>query len=82
MNNNYKYFLYSEDQFNEKNTILSKMGKTFTPGIVVTNGQRVRYTQLSDKPSIPRFIDTVIVAEGDINEFTFTEPIVAKKRGN
>lgn len=78
----YKYFLYSDEQLKEKTEILAKTGKTFTPGTVVVNGTRQKFTQLSDKPTLGRFIDTKIVAEGYVDKFTFTEPIIAKKRGN
>lgn len=74
------YFLYSEEQLKEKNKILSKLSKEFKPGIVVVNGKREPYTQLSDKPSIQRFVDCKIVAEGDPKKITYTEPKVEVKR--
>lgn len=76
----YKYFLYSNEQFKEKNEVLAKAGKTFTAGEVVTNGKRMKFTQISDKPVIPRFIDTEIVAQGEISQFTYTDPVVSKRK--
>lgn len=78
--NNYKYFLYSAEQLKEKQEVLAKVGKLFTPGTVVVNGTRKNYTQLSDTPNLPRFIDTVIVAEGDITNITYTKTQVTKRR--
>lgn len=74
-----KYFLYSQEQFNEKNEIMGKLGKSFVPGTVVVNGERKKYTQLSEKASIDRFVDTKIVAQGDPNTFTYTKPTFSTK---
>ena len=78
----YMYFLYSEEQFKEKNEILIKAGKSFETGTVVVNGNRKKFTQLSSNPKLPRFIDTTIVAEGYIDQFIYNEPKVVKRRGN
>ncbi len=78
----YKYFLYSEIQINEKNNILSKSAKEFVPGNVTVNGRRVKFTQISDSPNMPRYIDTKIVAQGEESEMTYVNPsttIKAKK---
>lgn len=69
----YKYFLYSEEQLNEKNEILAKQNKTFVPGVVVVNGTRQNFTQLSDSNNM-RYIDTKVVAEGDIKKITYQKP--------
>ena len=55
-----KYFLYSDEQIREKNLILARTGKTFVPGVITQNGKRVKFTQLSDKPTMQRFVDTRI----------------------
>jgi hypothetical protein len=75
----YKYFLYSELQINEKNNILSRSGKEFVPGIVTVNGRRVKFTQLSDSPAMPRYIDTKIVAQGELEEMTVVNPTTCLK---
>ena len=76
------YFLYSDEQIAEKNNILSSTGKKFVPGTVVVNGKRTKFTQLSDSASISRFIDTKIVASGELSEFTYQEPSTTIKKGN
>lgn len=73
------YFLYSQEQLNEKNAILNKSGKEFVPGTVVLGGVKRNFTTLSSKSEIPRFFDTQIVARGEISNFTYTLPIVKKK---
>lgn len=70
----YKYFLYSNEQLNQKNEILKKVGKSFEAGTVLINGTRKKFTYISDKPTIPGFIDSEVVAEGDIDTYVFTKP--------
>ena len=76
------YFLYSEEQIAEKNNILISTGKKFVPGTVVVNGKRTKFTQLSESASISRFIDTKIVASGELSDFTYQEPSTTIKKGN
>ena len=68
------YFLYSEEMVKEKNAILARQNKFFQPGSVVVNGESKQYTYLSKNESIPRFIDTKIVASGRKEDFKYTEP--------
>lgn len=75
-----KYFLYSDEQIKEKNSILSKSGKKFVPGFVTVGGKRVKYTQLSDTANMKRYIDTKIVASGDLNNFSYTKPTTTLNR--
>lgn len=82
MANNYRYFLYSDEQVKEKNEILSSTGKSFECGTVVVNGSRKKFSQMSTEPTMDRFIDTVIVAEGDKDSFIYSMPKNIKKRGN
>lgn len=78
----YRYFIYSEEQIKEKNEILDKTEKQFEPGIVVVNGERKRFTQLSKTPTLNRYFDAEIVAEGEIDNFVYSMPKSIKKRGN
>lgn len=78
----YVYFLYSEEQFKEKNEILLKTGKAFEVGTVVINGTRKKFTQISTKSTIPRFIDTKIIAQGYLDTFTYTEPSISRRASN
>lgn len=82
MADKYMYFLYSDEQIKEKNQILSTTNRVFEPGTVVVNGTRKKFTQLSDKPTIPRFIDSKIIAEGYVDQFTFTDTKVSPRKGN
>ena len=82
MADKYVYFLYSDEQFREKNKILEKTGKVFEPGTVIVNGTRQKFTQINTTPTLPRFIDAKVVAEGYSDQFTFTDTRVMSKRGN
>jgi hypothetical protein len=70
----YRYFLYSEEQFKEQNSILKNTGKQFVAGTVIVNGARKKYTQLSSTPTIERYIDATIVTEGELSEITYIAP--------
>ena len=76
------YFLYSREQITEKNKVLSPQGKKFKPGIVIINNRRVEFTQLSSSPDMPRFIDTKIIASGEVSSFTYTLPKAVLKEAN
>ena len=78
----FKYFLYSDEQIAEKNKILSRFGKKFYPGVVSTNGSMKKFTQLSDKPDMPRFVDTRIVASGELSTMVYKAPTEEVKTGN
>ena len=67
----YVYFLYSETQEKERNTIENKLGRVFVPGVVIVNGQRNYFTELSRK-NTNRYADTKVVAEGWRSKMTFT----------
>lgn len=67
----YVYFLYSETQEKERNTIENKLGRVFVPGVVVVNGQRNYFTELSRK-NTNRYADTKVVAEGWRSKMIFT----------
>jgi len=75
----YKYFLYSQDQIKEKDNVLKSSGKVFVPGTVVVNGVKRQFTQLSNDPTMPRFIDTKIIAQGEMSSFTYTLPKSEKR---
>ena len=77
--NKYIYFLYSEEQIKEKNEILAKHGKVFVPGTVYVGSSRLSFSQLSEKDSMPRFIDTRIVAKGYKNQMKYDMPKTSRK---
>ncbi len=76
------YFLYSDEQLEEKNKILSKNSKRFMPGTVVVDGVRKKYTQLSTNPSMSRFVDTQLIASGELSTFTYEPPTNISAEGN
>ena len=76
----YKYFLYSKDHLDEQTSILEKRSKVFIPGVVVVNGARKQFTQISSSPTMERFIDTKIVAEGEESTFKYEKPRIERKR--
>lgn len=67
----YVYFLYSETQEKERKAIEARMGKLFIPGVVVVNGQRSNFTELSRKNN-NRYSDTRVVAEGWKSKMVYT----------
>ena len=73
------YFLYSDEQVKEKNNILAKIGKEFVPGIVVVNGTRKKFSQISKDHKSARYIDTIVVAEGIVGNMTYTDATTRKK---
>ena len=68
-----KYFLYSSEQLKMRKSVESKMGKNFKPGVVIVNGTRKPFTELSSTP-ISRFSDAIIVAQGDPTFMNYTLP--------
>ena len=77
------YFLYSDEQIKEKNTILAQTNKQFEPGTVTIQGRKVKFTQLStNADALARFADNKIIASGEESSFTYTKPkSVYKKKG-
>jgi hypothetical protein len=76
------YFLYSEEQIEEKNKILAGMSKMFQPGRVSVGANRLKFSQISTEPTLPRFVDTKIVASGEESSFTYVPPQNVDMRGN
>lgn len=76
------YFLYSDEQIKEKNLILARTSKKFEPGVVAVNGKKCKYTQLSPTATMARFVDTRIVASGELSSFSYTEPKSVIKKGD
>ncbi len=76
------YFLYSDEQIEEKNKVLAGMSKTFQPGIISIGNVKKKFTQISSEPTIPRFVDTKVIASGEQSSFTYTLPQSIEIRGN
>ena len=77
--NKFVYFLYSEEQVKERNEILDKQGKVYVPGTVYVGMSRIQFSQLSEKETIDRFIDTKVVAKGYKNQMKYELPKTKKK---
>lgn len=67
----YVYFLYSEQQHNEREAIEKTMSRVFTPGSVVVNGRKRIFTEISKKPR-NRYPDSTIVAQGFRSNMVYT----------
>ena len=78
----YRYFFYSEEQLKEKNQVLYSAGKSFNAGTVIVNGARRKFTQMTNVPELPRFIDAKLVAEGYLDSLVYTQPTTTRRSGN
>lgn len=71
----YVYFFYSDEQIKEKNEILKSSSKKFVEGVVVVNGKRQKYSQLTtNKNVMSRYVDAYVVCEGILGDQTYTLP--------
>lgn len=78
----YRYFLYSQEYVNEKNRVENTMGKEFVCGTVSVGPATKKFAYLSKTPSLGnRYPDSVIVAQGNINQMQYTMPGKQLKRG-
>lgn len=57
-----KYFFYSSEQLNLRKKIEHNMGKKFSVGMIIVNGNRKPFTELSYR-STSRFPDAKLVAK-------------------
>lgn len=71
----YVYFYYSDDQIKEKNEILKPQGRKFEPGVVVVNGKREKFSQVTtNREAMKRYIDAYVICEGVFADMTYTMP--------
>lgn len=75
----YVYFLYSEQQYKDRTAIEKKMSRIFNPGMVVVNGRRKEFTEMSKK-NTNTYPDCKIIAEGYKSKMKFTPISVSTKR--
>lgn len=78
----YKYFLYSQQQVDDRNTVLDRMNRIFVLGTVITGGKKKEFSAMSDKPELPRYTDVRIVAEGDTDNMTYIMPSSTQRYNN
>lgn len=71
--NTLRYFLYSAEQFKMRSELEKKLGKTYMAGMVIVNGERKLFTELSTVPS-SRFSDFKIITSGDPSKLTYKMP--------
>lgn len=81
-NSDYRYFLFSMDQVKDKNKIYDKVNKTMVLGTVFYNGVRKEFSALSTTPTLNKYTDVRIVAQGDITKMQYTMPRAKSKRSN
>jgi hypothetical protein len=74
---NYVYFLYSEQQRAERTRIEKSMSRIFNPGVVVVNGKRENFTEISKNPT-NRYPDCKVVAQGIKSKMVFTPISITK----
>lgn len=68
----YRYFIYSETQYKERVEIEKKIGRAYKPGTVVYKGRKYQYTEVVSNIDNSRYADFKIVAEGYIEDITYT----------
>lgn len=79
LNSNYEViFVYSEIQYNEEDSIATKVGKRFKPGKLYFGKSSKDYTKMIKKDQYTamraQYPDVRVVAEGPKDEFKYTEP--------
>ena len=71
----YVYFLYSDQQFQERKNIEKSISRSFVPGYVIVKGRKKMFTELSAK-STNRYADCKVVAEGYKSTMNYTLPSI------
>ena len=70
----YKYFFFSLDQMKEREDTYDRLNKRFVPGTVIYNGTVYEFTCSATTPSLPRFPDARLVAEGEESTMQVVQP--------
>jgi len=76
----YRYFLYSKSYMEDRNKVEDKIGKEYVTGTVTVNGEIKEFSILSKTPTLQRYSDIRIIAEGDINKMKYVKPYAKPKR--
>lgn len=69
--NNIRYFLFSSSQMKLRQEVESKLGRIYSPSLVLVNGEYKQYTEIVDDPNDSRFSDSIIVTYGDIRSIKY-----------
>lgn len=67
----YRYFIFSQKQYNERVDAENKLGKQYIPGKVMVRGAYKDFTEISTSPSNSRYADGKLVAEGYLDELRY-----------
>ena len=81
-NQDYRYFLFSMEYVNDKNEIYDKVNKVMVLGTVNYNGSKKEFAALSKTPTLNKYTDVRVIAEGDITKMQYTMPRTKSKRSN
>jgi hypothetical protein len=68
----YRYFLYSQQQYDSRTAAELSLGKTYIPGKVLNRGRWKEFTEISASPSNSMYADAKIVAEGYLDSMRYT----------
>lgn len=67
----YRYFLFSNEQYRLRQKAELSLGKTYIPGRVLNRGKWNDFTEISSSPSNYKFADAKVVAEGYLDRMTY-----------
>ncbi|MDD3121897.1 MAG: hypothetical protein PHC62_00110 [Candidatus Izemoplasmatales bacterium] len=70
----YRYFIFSNTQKKEREEIEKEIGRVFKPGIVAYKGVKRQFTELLTDISKCRYADFELVAEGYLQDITYSLP--------
>lgn len=68
----YRYFLYSEEQYKLRKEVEKEIGLRYIPGTVLVDGIWREFTELS-KDYNNRYADCKVVAEGYLDDINYKE---------
>lgn len=71
MTKRYRYFLFSQEQFNDRTKAEAKLKKVYVPGKVMNRGRYVAFTEISASPKNIKYADAKVVAKGNLSEMRY-----------
>ena len=71
-----KYFIYSKNQFKDRNDIERNIGRKFYAGTIIVKGKPVRFTQIVYDLSLVRYTDYKVVYQTneDLDSLKYNMP--------
>lgn len=67
----YRYFIFSQKQYQERSDAEEKLGRRYIPGKVMVHGLYKDFTEISTSPSNPRYADGKLLAEGYLDQIKY-----------